>query len=140
MILTDKEKMILTPTYYDFQMYTVHHEAKRIPIDLQAANYELGSDKLPAVNASASKDDQGRIHVTLCNLNPNSSAEVSCQVDEAKIESLTGRLLTATQITSHNTFDKPDEVKPVVFDGLKKTAQGFVATLPAKSVVMVEVR
>ena len=140
MILTDKEKMVRTPTYYVYQMYTVHHDAKRIPTDLQAANYEFGSDKLPAVNASASRDDQSKIHVTLCNLNPNNTAEVSCEVDGAKVDSLKARLLTATQITSHNTFDKPDAVKPTAFDGLKKTDNGFVATLPAKSVVMVEVQ
>jgi alpha-N-arabinofuranosidase len=140
MILTDKEKMVRTPTYYVYQMYTVHHDAKRIPMDLQAANYELGSDKLPAVNASASRDDQGKIHVTLCNLNPNNTAEVSCELNGAKVDSLSGRLLTATQITSHNTFDKPDEVKPATFDGLKKSEHAFVTTLPAKSVVMVEVQ
>jgi len=56
------------------------------------------------------------------------------------VDSLKARLLTATQITSHNTFDKPDAVKPTAFDGLKKTDNGFVATLPAKSVVMVEVQ
>jgi len=140
MILTDKEKMILTPTYWVYQMYTVHHEAKRLPIDLQASDYQLGSDKLPSVNASASKDSQGKIHVTLCNLNPNAPAEVSCEVEGAKADNFSGRLLTASQITSHNTFDKPDEVKPTTFDGLKKTAQGFVATLPPKSVVMVEVQ
>jgi alpha-N-arabinofuranosidase len=33
MILTDKEKMILTPTYWVYQMYTVHHEAKRLPLE-----------------------------------------------------------------------------------------------------------
>jgi alpha-N-arabinofuranosidase len=107
---------------------------------VQAADYQLGSDKLPAVNASASKDSQGKIHVTLCNLNPNAPAEVSCELQGAKADNLSGRLLTASQITSHNTFDKPDEVKPAAFDGLKKTSQGFVATLPPKSVVMVEVQ
>ncbi len=34
MILTDKEKMLLTPTYHVFEMYKVHHDATRLPVDL----------------------------------------------------------------------------------------------------------
>jgi len=77
--------------------------------------------------------------VTLCNLNPNSAAEVTCDLQGTKVQKLTGRVLTAPLITSHNTFDKPEEVKPVTFEGLKKTEQGFVATLAPKSVVVVQV-
>jgi alpha-N-arabinofuranosidase len=36
----------------------------------------------------------------------------------------------------HNTFDKPDAVKPVAFSDFKLTASGFTAKLPAKSVVV----
>ena len=34
MILTDKEKMVLTPTYWVFEMYKVHQGATLLPIDL----------------------------------------------------------------------------------------------------------
>jgi alpha-L-arabinofuranosidase len=139
MILTDKEKMLLTPTYHVFEMYAVHQDAKRLPIDLQSGDYELGSEKIAAVNVSASRDEAGKIHVTLCNLNPNSTAEISCDLQGAATQSVSGRVLTAPLITSHNTFEKPEEVKPAAFDGLKKTPQGFVATLPARSVVAVQI-
>jgi alpha-N-arabinofuranosidase len=140
MILTDKDKMLLTPTYHVFHLYAVHQEAKRLPIDLQSSDYEFGSEKIPSLNASASRDAGGVIHVSLCNLNPNSAVEVSCELEGASVQNLSGRILTAPLITSHNTFGKPQEVKTAAFDGLKKTSQGFVAALPAKSVVAVELR
>ncbi len=138
MILTDKEKMLLTPTYHVFEMYTVHHDARLLPTELQVADYEFGSDKIPAVNVSASRDPAGKIHATLCNLNPNALAEVNCELRGAKVNSLTGRVLTAPEITAHNTFAAPNNVKPAEFSVFSVTDNGFRTVLPAKSVVMLE--
>jgi alpha-L-arabinofuranosidase len=139
MILTDKEKMLLTPTYHVFEMFTVHHDAKLLPAELQSADYELGSDKIPAVNVSASKDTAGKIHVTLCNLNPNAPAEVTCELQGTHVKQITGRVLTAPEITAHNTFDQAERVKPGEFTVAKARDGGFAATLPAKSVVALEI-
>ncbi len=138
MILTDKEKMIVTPTYHVFEMYTVHHDAKLLPSELQSADYQLGPDKLPAVNVSASRDQGGKIHVTLCNLNPNAPADLNCELQGAQARNLSGRVLTAPEITAHNTFEKADAVQPAAFTAFKLTSGGFTATLPAKSVVVLE--
>src|SRR5260370_24860676 len=127
MILTDKEKMLLTPTYHIFEMYTVHHDAKLLPAELQSADYTSASDKIPQVNASASRDKDGKIHVTLCNLDPNAPAEVACDLQGAKAQKLSGRVLAAADITPHNTFAEPAVVKPADFNGFKTTANGFTA-------------
>jgi alpha-N-arabinofuranosidase len=139
MILTEKEKMLLTPTYHVFEMYTVHHDAKLLPTDLQSADYELGSEKMPAVNVSASKDQAGKIHVTLCNLNPNVVAEVTCELQGAQAKKVSGRVLSAPEMTAHNTFDQRETVKTAEFMGAKASETGFTATLPAKSVVSLEI-
>lgn len=34
--LTEGEKMILTPTYHVFKMYTVHHDAQLLPVDFDS--------------------------------------------------------------------------------------------------------
>lgn len=138
MILTDKEKMLLTPTYHVFEMYTVHHEAKLLPTELQSADCASASDKVPQVNVSASRDGAGRIHVSLCNLDPNNAAEVNCELRGASPKRLSGRVLTAKAITAHNTFDQPEVVKPASFNEVKSTGLGFAATLPPKSVVVLE--
>ena len=97
MILTDKEKMIVTPTYWVFEMYAVHQDAVLLPTDLSCADYRFGPE-YAGPGASASRDKAGRIHVTLCNLNPNQQADVDCQLRGKRPQKVTGRLLTAAKI------------------------------------------
>jgi alpha-N-arabinofuranosidase len=139
MILTDNEKMTVTPSYWVFEMDTVHHDATLLPSELQSVDYAFGDKTIPAVSASASRDRAGKIHVTLCNLNPNQPAEVAVDLQGAKAQSISGQVLTAPEMNAHNTFDQPDNVKPAEFNAFKVTNNGFVTTLPAKSVVALEV-
>jgi alpha-N-arabinofuranosidase len=140
MILTDKEKMILTPTYHVFDMYKVHQDATLLPSDLECEDYSFDGEDLPGLNVSASKDDSGKIHISICNLNPNEDAKLNCEIRGAKTGKIKGQILTAEKITSHNTFDKPEIVKPADFKGFDKTKKGFKATIPAKSIVVLEIR
>jgi alpha-N-arabinofuranosidase len=139
MILTDREKMIVTPSYYVFEMFVPHHDAMLLPSELQGADYEFNSQKIPAVSASASRDKSGKIHVTLCNLNPNQSAEVAVDLQGAKAQKISGQVLSAREMNAHNTFENPDAIKLVDFSAFKTTDAGFTVTLPAKSVVVLEV-
>jgi alpha-N-arabinofuranosidase len=136
MILTQKEKMILTPTYHVFHMFTVHHNATLLPTDMRCAKYEFGQDSIPSVTASASKDASGKIHITLCNVNPNQPAEVDCELQGAKTGRMSGHVLTAPTMQAHNTFDNPEAVKTSGFTSFKVTDAGFNVTLPAKSVAV----
>ncbi len=49
-ILTQEEKMILTPTYHVMEMYNVHQDATFIPLKVKTEDYEFGKDKLPAIS------------------------------------------------------------------------------------------
>jgi alpha-L-arabinofuranosidase len=138
MVLTDKEKMIVTPSYWILQMFAVHHDAILLPSELQSADYQSGNQKIPAISVSASRDKSGKIHITFCNLNPNQPAEIHCTLPGVKIGKISGRVLTAATMNAHNTFDQPENVKPVGFDDFKIIANGFNTTLPAKSVVVLE--
>jgi alpha-N-arabinofuranosidase len=139
MILTDKEKMIVTPTYHVFDMYAVHQDAKWLPTELQCGDYQFEQEKIPALNVSASRDAAGKIHVSLCNLDPNRPATVASQLQGTKPNKITGRILTAPEMTAHNTFDAPHCVRPADFRDYQLTDVGFTTTLPAKSVVVLEV-
>jgi alpha-L-arabinofuranosidase len=139
MVLTDKEKMIVTPTYHVFDMYSVHQDATRLPTDLTCANYERGGEKMPGVSVSASRDKAGKMHVTLCNLNPNRAARVDARLFGVKPQRAAGHILTADKITAHNTFQSPEEVKPAEFKDVQLTDAGFQAVLPGKSVVVLEI-
>jgi len=137
-ILTDKEKMLVTPTFHVFEMFTAHHDANLLPTDLTCADYTFESNKIPGLSASASRDQAGRIHVTLCNLNPNSAAELTCELSGAKVQKIAGRILMADDMRAHNTFDQTERVKPASFTDAKLIGGGFTTKLPAKSVVVLE--
>ncbi|UCE08720.1 MAG: alpha-N-arabinofuranosidase [bacterium] len=139
LIFTKDEKMLLTPTYHVFEMYKVHQDATLLPTDLQCVDYQFGNKKLPALNVSASKDKSGKIHISLCNLDPNNSAKLDCELRGVKSKKVSGRVLTAAAINSHNTFDEPDVVTPEIFEDVKLKDGLLTATLPAKSVVVLEV-
>ncbi|MCE5267855.1 MAG: alpha-N-arabinofuranosidase [Planctomycetaceae bacterium] len=139
MILTDKEKMIVTPTYHVFEMYAVHQDAALLPTDVNCADYRFGSEKIPGISVSASRDKAGKIHVTLCNLSTTRSTDATCQLRGIKPRRVSGRVLTSPQMTDHNTFSDPEKVKPASFDGSQVTGAGFRVSLPAKSVVVLEV-
>ncbi|MHC4060671.1 MAG: alpha-L-arabinofuranosidase C-terminal domain-containing protein [Planctomycetota bacterium] len=139
MILTEGPKMILTPTYHVYEMYKVHHDATMLPIELKCDDYTFGEEEIPSVNASASKDSAGKIHISLCNLDPKREAAVSCELKEAKVSKVSGRVLTSEDINAHNTFDNPEAIRPAVFNGAKLKGDELTITLPAKSVVVLEV-
>jgi len=139
-ILTKDDKMVLTPTYHVFDMYKVHQDATLLPLDLKGADYGFEKDKIPAISMSASKDKEGRIHVTLCNLDPQNTNTVTVDLRGAKPAQVVGRILTADAMNAHNTFEKPETVKPAAFSGARLTANGLEVRLPAKSVVVLELQ
>lgn len=136
MILTDNEKMVLTPTYHVFEMYKVHQGAKVLPVELKGPDYKVGEKHIPALSASASVDGEKKIHLSLVNADPERAAEVSCRLAGVTPQKISGRVLTADAITAHNTFAAPDVISPKAFDGYQKSGDQFRVTLPAKSVVV----
>lgn len=135
-ILTDKDKMLLTPTFHVFEMFTAHHDTTLLPTELTCADYAFGSNKVPGLSVSASKDQAGKVNVTLCNLNPNTAAQLSCDLQGAKVSKISGRVLTAETMQAHNTFVQPNAVQPAAFTDYQLTGDGFSTKLPAKSVVV----
>jgi alpha-L-arabinofuranosidase len=138
MILTDEAKMLLTPTFHVFEMYAVHHDATLLPTDLTCAEYGFSSEKIPGLSASASRDKQGKIHISLCNLNPSAPAELTCMLQGAEVKAVSGRVLTAPQMQAHNTFESPETVKPSEFRAFNTMKNGLSVTLPERSVVVLE--
>jgi len=140
MILTEGEKMIVTPTYHVFDMYKVHHDATRVDLYIQSEDYVMGDQKLPKLSGSASKDAEGRINITLCNLDHENGADVPIDLrgmGEAK--KVTGTVLTADRMQAHNTFDQPDNVKPVSFEEFSVNGSVLNVKMPSKSVVLLTI-
>jgi len=139
MILTDGPKMILTPTYDVFEMYKVHQDATLIPTEVSAPPYALEDLDIPRLSVSASRDLSGKLHVSIVNLDPDQSADVTTDISGFKADHVSGSILTAAAMNAHNTFDDPDAVHPVDFTGFETKPDGLLLHLPAKSVVMLEI-
>jgi len=139
MILTDKEKMLVTPTYHVFEMYKVHQGASLLASELACNGYQSGNETLPSLNVSASKDKAGVIHITLVNLDPTVPAELSCELKGVTPKTVHGRVLTDEKMNAHNTFEKPDAVKPAEFKAFELKEGKLHATLPSKSIVLLTI-
>lgn len=141
MILTRDEQMVLTPSYYVFKMYKAHQDAALLPVDIECENYSHGDDSIPAVSVSASKDEEGKIHLSMSNLNPGRSIELACELRGLNaIININGEVLTADKINSYNDFGKTEEVSPAPFGDFKVNRNTIHIKLPSKSVVMLEIR
>jgi alpha-L-arabinofuranosidase len=141
-ILTEPDggRMLLTPTYHVFDMFKVHQDATLLPIDLQADAYARGDFSAPSVSASASRDGQGRVHITLTNHDPNRARTLQTELRGVSARNVSGRILTANTMTAHNTFDRPNAVTPAEFRGARLQGNTLTVELPAKSVVVLELR
>ncbi|PVM83101.1 alpha-N-arabinofuranosidase [Caulobacter endophyticus] len=138
MILTDKEKMVLTPTYWVFDLYKPFQGATFLPVEIDTPQYVIGKSSVPAVTASAGKGTDGAVHVALVNLDPNKSATVSVKLAGSTAKTAKGRVLTGPEMASRNTFETPHAVKPAEFKGATIKGDTLTATLPAKSVVVLD--
>ena len=137
MILTDKEKMLLTPTYHVFEMYKPFQNAISLPTELKTPDYKHGDVAIPAVSVSAARGADGAVVLALVNTDPNKPARVTAKVAGAAKTKITARVLTAGAMNTHNTFDKPNAVQPAAYSGGKRKGDGWVFDLPARSVVVV---
>jgi len=103
-VLTDGEKMIVTPTYHVMEMYAVHHDAVMLPVEVPLSPYMFGKDTLSAISVSASRDREGVTHVSLVNIDHRQSRDVLLDAKGMSWKSVSGRILASKAVQDHNTF------------------------------------
>ena len=140
MILTDGPKMVLTPTYHVFEMYKPFMDGTVLPITIDSPYYSRDKWAIPAVSASAVRGKDGAVHIALSNADPNRPAPINVALTGVAGTTITGRVLTAPTMTAHNNFDNPNAVVPATFTGAQIANGTLSVTLPAKSVVMLDVK
>jgi alpha-L-arabinofuranosidase len=139
-ILTKEEKMILTPTYHVMEMYNVHQDAKLIPLNIKSNNYTFGKEKLPAISASASKDSTGLVHISLVNIDPKKTQDLTIDLQGGNFKTVGGRILASAKLQDHNSFDAPDKIKPAAFQGATLKGKSLNVKMPPFSVVVLELK
>ena len=135
LVLTDGEKMIKTPTYHIFEMYTKYHDSDLLDISYDPGEYIMEGSKLPHISVSASKKD-GQVFLSLVNLSHKDSAAVCIEMRGEDYSFIEGRILTSDTIDCHNTFEKPEAIAPDVFDKIILQQGKYIVKAPSSSVAV----
>lgn len=133
-ILTEGDRMVLTPTYHLFDMYKPFMDAVPYPASVASPEYIHEKLHMPMVDATAARGKDGRLYLALVNVDPNRAATVSTLMGK----SAAGRLLTGPAMDTHNSFAAPDTIRPVPFSGVLRDGR-LTFDLPAKSIAVVAV-
>jgi alpha-N-arabinofuranosidase len=139
-ILTDEEKMILTPTYHVMEMFNVHQDATMLPVVVNSTDYIFNNEKLQAISASASRDASGVTHISLVNIDANKAQDITLDLRGAKFSNVTGKILSSPKIQDHNTFENPNKIKPGPFKGVSLSGNSLKGKIPPFSVVVLELK
>jgi len=140
LILTDKDRMLLTPTYHVFDLYQGHQGATLLPTDVTAPDYSLAGESIPSLSVSASRGANGEVTLSVVNLDPTRGAKVVVDTKGKKFLSASGKVITADSMDARPDFSKPDPLVPTLLKAIsaKDGRVSFVA--PAKSVVVLTLR
>lgn len=141
MVLTEGDKMILTPTYHVFKMYVPHQGGNFIPLDYSSPMKEVESERdefkrfVPMVSATATEKD-GVVTLSLANTSLEDKAKISIPLSSLNVNKIKdGSILKSDKISDYNTFENPENVKPVKFEGAKIKKDTLEIDLPSASIV-----
>ncbi|NPD93037.1 alpha-N-arabinofuranosidase [Xylanibacter muris] len=150
MILTDQKgtgHMVLTPTYHVFEMYKGFQEATYLPMSIKCDSIEVRGDnrarkgrKVPALSTSAAKQKDGSVIVSLANVNLDKEQTIKINLDGITAKTVSGKILTCKNITDYNDFEHPEVVKPAVFKGANLKKNTLNVKVPAKSIIVLNVK
>lgn len=133
--------MVLTPTYHVFEMYKGFQEATYLPTDVTVDSMKVKDNRIvPLVNTSAAKQTDGSIIVSLSNIDVDNVHEMTINLNGINAQSVTGRILTSKNVTDYNDFDNPNKVVPAEFKDAKLKKGVLTVKLPAKSIVVLNIK
>jgi alpha-N-arabinofuranosidase len=120
MILTAGTRMIVTPTYYAYEMYVPFQDATYLPIDIRTPQYSKAEWAMPAVSGVAARGKDGVVRIALTNVDPQHAVKLDIRIKDMTANTVTGRVLTSARgVTAHNDFDAPDVVRPRLFSSAR---------------------
>jgi len=136
MIITDKEKMLLTPTYHAYKMYIPFQDATSLPVAVDNdVAYSSNGKGVPGISATAARAKDGKVYIALVNTHPTRASDVTLNVAGLTVGGVAGQVLTADAMDAHNTFEKPQAIKPAPFSARAQDGK-LTIKVPAKAVMV----
>ncbi|MCQ2075579.1 MAG: alpha-N-arabinofuranosidase [Bacteroidaceae bacterium] len=150
MILTKDDKMVLTPTYHVFKMYTENMGATNIPIYINSDVFVAENERAetdgtahrvsPYISASASKSTNGTVNINLANADLNNSNKVVIDLGGISGKITSANILTSKNVADHNTFDNPTMVQPKEFKDAKIQGGKLIVNMPKMSIIVLQIK
>lgn len=138
MVLTDGEKMILTPTYHLFRMMKGHMDGEKVDIDYTSEMYESKDRKFPKISISASKKND-EMTISLCNTSTEDDEDITFEISDDQYSMAVGEMLTSNNMTDCNTFENPNCVAPSNLD-VKLNGNTISVKLPKMSIAVITLK
>lgn len=139
LILTEGERMLLTPTYHVFAMYRHHQENELADSHLEGDAGNGANERIPVLQESASVASDGTVHITMVNLSLEDGREIEAVFTDRAVTAVKGEILTGA-MDAHNTFDAPEAVRTQAFGDFRTEGNELFFTIPPCSVLHLEVR
>jgi alpha-N-arabinofuranosidase len=138
-LLTKDNQLVKTPTYYVFKMYSVHQDAKLIPSNLKTEEYTYNGENVPALSSSASlKDDL--VSITISNSNPEKDLKIELNLTGKEFKTAEGQIITSESFSDYNDFGQEEKVTLSKFEVPKPKKGKLTVTIPAHSVILIQVK
>jgi alpha-N-arabinofuranosidase len=135
MVLTEGEKMLLTPTYHVFDLFKEHQNGTLLPVKLNVPDYAYNGEALPGLSISASKDKDGKVFITIANPDPVNAVDADIAVRPLSVKNTNGRILSSAAMQDYNTFQDANKVHVEKFTGVELQGGAVKVAIPGKSIV-----
>lgn len=138
MVVTEGDKMFLTPTYHAFHMHKVFQGARTLAVDIDKTPlYRLGDKHMPALSVSAARTEAGEIYIALVNTDTSKPHALQLQKASGEFSTATGQLLSADALDAHNSVKQPQRVAPQQWQ-VKAVDGALRLELPAASMAVLQ--
>jgi len=134
MILTEGERMVLTPTYHVFKMFSDHQNNELLASTIQTKDVGIDGHMVEDLIESASMNEAGDVVITICNLDLLEEKVLDIQLPGYPIKVVEGQVLCAA-MNAYNSFEEDHNVTVEKLESLTFSKRGIKATIPPCSVV-----
>ncbi len=138
-ILTEGDKMVKTPTYQVFKMFSHHQDGQLVESFVETS--EVGVDEenqISNLSESVSIGKDGKLHITIANTALNVDYDINGVMIDTAPKNVKAEIIHGP-MDAYNDFDNAEAVTIKEFKCIKIDNNDIVFTIPACSIVHIEV-
>lgn len=135
--------LVKTPTFYVFKMFLPHHRSNAMwaPSTLTSESITGNGQTFPVMSAGSSVDDQGRVNISLVNVDLVNTRTIQVTINSSKSSyaASVAQVITGPAKDSYNDYAKTETVniQTLAPSSCSLSGKTLRVTLPSKSVVLV---